>query len=70
MTTAEDVIQREKQFLLQTYNRYPLVIERGKGVFLFDLDGKKYLDFVAGLGVIGWLVSVVARAQKTMEGAA
>jgi acetylornithine/N-succinyldiaminopimelate aminotransferase len=51
MTTTEDVIQREKQFLLQTYNRYPLVIERGKGVFLFDLDGKKYLDFVAGLGV-------------------
>ena len=51
MTTAEEVIQREKQFLLQTYNRYPLVIERGKGVFLFDLDGKKYLDFVAGLGV-------------------
>jgi acetylornithine/N-succinyldiaminopimelate aminotransferase len=51
MTTAEEVIQRERQFLLQTYNRYPLVIERGKGVFLFDLDGKKYLDFVAGLGV-------------------
>src|SRR5580693_2044427 len=51
MTTTEDVIQREKQFLLQTYNRYPLVIERGKGVFLFDLDGKRYLDFVAGLGV-------------------
>jgi predicted acetylornithine/succinylornithine family transaminase len=51
MRTTEDVIQREKQFLLQTYSRYPLVIERGKGVFLFDLDGKKYLDFVAGLGV-------------------
>jgi predicted acetylornithine/succinylornithine family transaminase len=51
MTTSEEVIQREKQFLLQTYNRYPLVIERGKGVFLFDLDGNKYLDFVAGLGV-------------------
>src|SRR5580704_16789187 len=51
MTPAEEVIQREKQFLLQTYNRYPLVIERCKGVFLFDLDGKKYLDFVAGLGV-------------------
>src|SRR6202158_5973731 len=51
MTTIEEVIQREKQFLLQTYNRYPLAIERGKGVFLFDLEGKKYLDFVAGLGV-------------------
>src|SRR5271155_2730494 len=51
MTATEEVIQREKQFLLQTYNRYPLVLERGKGVFLFDLDGKRYLDFVAGLGV-------------------
>jgi acetylornithine/N-succinyldiaminopimelate aminotransferase len=51
MTTTEEVIQRERQFVLQTYSRYPLVIERGKGVFLFDLDGKKYLDFVAGLGV-------------------
>jgi acetylornithine/N-succinyldiaminopimelate aminotransferase len=51
MTTTEDIIQRERNFLLQTYNRYPLVIERGKGVFVYDLEGKKYLDFVAGLGV-------------------
>ncbi len=51
MTATEEVILREKQFLLQTYNRYPLVIERGKGVFLFDIEGNKYLDFVAGLGV-------------------
>jgi acetylornithine/N-succinyldiaminopimelate aminotransferase len=51
MTVAEEVIQREQHFLLQTYSRYPVVIERGKGVFLFDLDGNKYLDFVAGLGV-------------------
>src|SRR6201998_2793486 len=51
MSIAEEIILREKQFLLQTYNRYPLVIERGKGVFLYDLDGKRYLDFVAGLGV-------------------
>jgi acetylornithine/N-succinyldiaminopimelate aminotransferase len=51
MTATEAVIQREQQFLLKTYSRYPLVIERGKGVFLFDFDGKKYLDFVAGLGV-------------------
>jgi acetylornithine/N-succinyldiaminopimelate aminotransferase len=51
MTATEEVIQREKQFLLQTYNRYPIVLERGKGVFLFDLEGKKYLDFVAGFGV-------------------
>src|ERR1700678_4783200 len=51
MSSPEEVIQRERQFLLQTYNRYPLVVARGKGVFLFDLGGKRYLDFVSGLGV-------------------
>jgi len=51
LPSAEEVIRRERSFLLQTYNRYPVVIERGKGVFLFDLAGKRYLDFVAGLGV-------------------
>jgi len=51
MSDTQEIIQRERFFLLQTYNRYPLVIERGKGVFLYDLEGKKYLDFVAGLGV-------------------
>lgn len=51
MNNNDEIIQRERQFLLQTYSRYPLVIERGKGVFLYDLEGKKYLDFVAGLGV-------------------
>jgi acetylornithine/N-succinyldiaminopimelate aminotransferase len=51
MTPAEEIIERERRFLLETYNRYPLVVQRGKGVFLFDLEGKRYLDFVAGLGV-------------------
>jgi acetylornithine/N-succinyldiaminopimelate aminotransferase len=51
MPTANEIIERECQFLLQTYSRYPLVLQRGKGVFLYDLDGKRYLDFVAGLGV-------------------
>jgi len=50
-TSSEEVTQRERAFLLQTYNRYPLVVARGKGVFVFDLEGKRYLDFVAGLGV-------------------
>ena len=51
MTAFEDIADRERRFLIQTYNRYPLAIERGKGVFLFDFEGKRYLDFVAGLGV-------------------
>src|SRR5437763_3865380 len=51
MTATDEIIQRERYFLLQTYNRYPVVMDRGKGVYLYDIDGKKYLDFVSGLGV-------------------
>src|SRR5277367_3263895 len=51
MNTFEQIADRERQFLLQTYNRYPVVLTRGKGVFLWDIDDKKYLDFVSGLGV-------------------
>jgi predicted acetylornithine/succinylornithine family transaminase len=51
MSRFEQIADLEKRFLLPTYNRYPVAFERGKGVFLFDFEGKKYLDFVAGLGV-------------------
>ncbi len=51
MSRLEQIADLEKRFLLPTYNRYPLAIEKGKGVFLYDFEGNKYLDFVAGLGV-------------------
>jgi acetylornithine/N-succinyldiaminopimelate aminotransferase len=51
MTAFEEIVDRERHFLLATYNRYPLAVARGKGVFLYDIEGKRYLDFVAGLGV-------------------
>jgi len=51
MANLQEIIQREREHLLQTYNRYPVAFERGKGVFLFDVEGKKYLDFLSGLGV-------------------
>ena len=51
MDTFEQIVERERQFLLQTYNRYPLVLTRGKGVFLYDIADKRYLDFVSGIGV-------------------
>ena len=51
MATLEQIVELERKYLLQTYNRYPVVLSRGKGVFLYDLEGKRYLDFVAGLGV-------------------
>jgi len=51
MTYTDEIIERERRFLLPTYNRYPIALERGKGVFVYDHEGKRYLDFVAGLGV-------------------
>ena len=51
MTYTDEIIERERQFLLPTYNRYPIALERGKGVYVFDREGNRYLDFVAGLGV-------------------
>jgi predicted acetylornithine/succinylornithine family transaminase len=51
MSRLEQIADLEKRFLLSTYNRYPVAFERGKGVFLYDFEGRRYLDFVAGLGV-------------------
>src|SRR5882724_6163564 len=49
--TLEQIQDLERKYLLPTYNRYPVAFARGKGAFLYDLDGKRYLDFVSGLGV-------------------
>jgi acetylornithine/N-succinyldiaminopimelate aminotransferase len=51
MKTFEEITELERRYLLGTYNRYPIALTRGKGVFLYDLGGTRYLDFVAGLGV-------------------
>lgn len=39
--------------LVHTYNRFPVVLDRGEGVYLYDAEGKKYLDFAAGIAVSG-----------------
>lgn len=41
-----------EQAILHTYNRFPVVFERADGVYLYDTDGKKYLDFASGIGVM------------------
>ena len=51
METYEQIAAREKQYLLQTYARYPLALASGKGVWVSDVSGRKYLDLVGGLGV-------------------
>ena len=51
MSRFEEIVELERRYLLPTYARYPLAIVRGKGVFAYDLEGRRYLDFVGGLGV-------------------
>jgi len=41
----------EGEFLLQNYSRFPLVVQRGKGCYVYDAAGKRYLDLIAGIGV-------------------
>jgi acetylornithine/N-succinyldiaminopimelate aminotransferase len=48
---SPSVIDLEKQYLLQNYARYPLVLHRGKGCYVYDTSGKRYLDLIAGIGV-------------------
>ena len=47
----QNYIDHAEQALLHTYNRFPVVLDHGEGVYLYDTDGKKYLDFAAGIAV-------------------
>lgn len=51
MTCSKEYMDRAENAVLHTYNRFPVVLERGEGVRLYDLDGKEYLDFGAGIAV-------------------
>jgi len=46
-------IREAENVLLHTYNRAPVALERGEGVWVYDADGRKYLDFAAGIAVMG-----------------
>ena len=49
--TMKKYIEEAEGALLHTYNRYQIVLDRGEGVYLYDIDGNKYLDFVSGIAV-------------------
>ena len=49
----EKMIDRAEHFLYKTYNRFPVVFDHGKGVTLWDTEGNEYLDFGAGIAVMG-----------------
>lgn len=47
----QEYIEEAERSLLHTYNRYHIVLDRGNGVYLYDMEGTKYLDFVSGIAV-------------------
>lgn len=49
--TTEQVIADGQKYVMNTYGRLPIVIDRGEGCYVWDLDGKRYLDLVAGIAV-------------------
>jgi len=68
---TEQIIQAEALYLVPTYSRPPVVFIRGEGSYLFDQEGKRYLDFAAGIAVSalghshsGWLQALQEQSRK------
>ena len=53
MINKEEYMDRAEQALYKTYNRFPVIFDHGDGVKLYDTDGQEYLDFGAGIAVMG-----------------
>ncbi len=64
------MIDLEKQYLLQNYARYPLVLHRGKGCYVYDTSGKRYLDLIAGIGVnaLGYAHPQITKVLREQAG--
>ena len=67
----EELIKKGMQYLTNTYNRFPIVITKGQGCWIWDLNGRRYLDFLAGISVCNLghahrnvIDSLVAQAEK------
>jgi acetylornithine/N-succinyldiaminopimelate aminotransferase len=67
----ELIIKKGKQYLANTYNRFPIVVTKGEGCWLWDMNGRRYLDFLSGIAVCNLghvqkdvLQALVAQAGK------
>jgi len=71
-TPNQDIIARTRQYVMNTYNRLPIALVRGKGSYAWDADGKRYLDFFCGLAVnnLGHshprILYAIAKQSKTL----
>jgi acetylornithine/N-succinyldiaminopimelate aminotransferase len=63
----QTVMKQDKKYVMHTYSRIPIAIERGEGVRVWDSDGKDYLDFISGIGVnaVGHCHPEIAKAIES-----
>ena len=68
---SEKVIKRDNDYVLHTYNRNPIALEKGHGLYAEGPEGQKYLDFTSGIGVnslgycdVDWAEAVSEQAHK------
>lgn len=51
MKSNKEIMDYAEEAIIHTYNRFPVILDHGEGVYLYDVEGKKYLDFAAGIAV-------------------
>ncbi|MCX7845610.1 MAG: acetylornithine transaminase [Dictyoglomaceae bacterium] len=71
---TKEIIELTQKYVMNTYNRFPIAIVKGKGVKVWDADGKEYLDFVSGIAVCSLghcndelISAITSQAQKLMH---
>lgn len=69
--TFEELRELDRQYVVQSYGRGPIAIDHGQGATLYDVDGKEYIDFASGIGVLSvgtansrWVSAVGSQAGK------
>ncbi len=69
--TFQELKELDSQYVLQTYGRNPIAIDHGRGATLYDVEGKEYIDFASGIGVLSvgtanpkWQAAIAAQAAK------
>jgi acetylornithine/N-succinyldiaminopimelate aminotransferase len=69
-SSLEHILGLERSYLLQNYARYPLALHRGKGCYVYDLDGNRYLDLISGIGVnsLGYAHPRITRVIRQQAG--
>jgi len=67
----DEIAALDKQYVMQSYGRFPVAIHHGTGATLYDTEGKKYIDFAAGIGVLSigschpkWIAAIEEQIRK------